>query len=89
MQQIATKDNRMGIKKADGLRRHAEHASVGNIEIAKATGISPSAVSRTLRGQTQKPATIRGIRDYLLSIDPNPDIQTHEPEGLQIRTPRP
>ena len=83
MQQNATKDNRG--PQVDAIRRHAEAACVGNIEIADGTGLSPSAVSRTLRGHNRKPATIRKIRNYLMQIDPNPDIQTHEPDALQTR----
>ena len=69
----------------DALRRHAEAASVGNVEIAEALGISRSAVSRTMRGLNAKPRTVRRIREYLKQIDPTPDLHTPEAPGLQTR----
>ena len=71
----------------DAIRRRAEDACVGNIEIAQATGLSRSAVSRTMRGINQKPATIRRIRDFLaqMDTDPAPDLRTPEPPALATR----
>ncbi len=67
------------------IRDKAARASVSNVEIAQALGMSRSAVSRTMRGLSAKPRTVRRIRQYLDEIDPTPDLHTPEAPDLQIR----
>jgi len=75
----------------EAIRQAADHACVSHTEIAEGTGLSDATVSRTMRGISRKPSTIRRIRRFLdnvnpQSTDPVPDLVTPEAQRLEIRT---